>query len=234
MSTSGPELERVPLEREVTLALLALNAFVFLVEPHANHPGFRFLFEQRYSLSLEAVKAGYWWQFLTYQFLHGGWIHLATNLVLLHSLGPILETTLGRRRFLILYLGSGVMGGLVQLAGALLSPRFFGQPVVGASAGLCGLLAALGAVYAEQPVRGYLFFVIPFNVKAKMLLLGVGALTLAGAIFQWGHIAHLAHLGGFIGGLLAVNLMRVEPLELLLDDPAPAAASTGPQSPPGV
>lgn len=209
------EWEELPLQRDVTLLLLVLNAFVFFIEPHANQPEFRHLYEARYSLSAEGMRAGYWWQLVSYQFLHGGWIHLAANLLLLHSLGPILETTLGRRRFLILYLFSGAMGGVVHLAGAIVSPQTFGHPVVGASAGLCGLLAALGSVYSEQRVQGYLFFLFRFRVKAKYLLLLAGAISLGGALLPLGSIAHLAHLGGLVGGLLCINMMEVEPMLMI-------------------
>jgi membrane associated rhomboid family serine protease len=207
---SGGE-EALPLERDVTIGLLGLNLFVFLIEPGMREMARRW-FEQRYSLSLDGLRVGYWWQFVTYQFLHGNWIHLGANLVLLHSMGPILETTLGRRRFFGLYLASGAMGGLVHLAGAAISPRIFGHPVVGASAGLCGLLAALGSIYAEEKVRGYLFFMIPFEVKAKVLLLITGVVTVLGCIFPFGNMAHLAHLGGLLGGLCCVNLMDAKPL----------------------
>ncbi len=216
-----------PLERDVTLALVGLNLFIFLIEPSLHDPVARHWFEVRYSLWLPGLKAGYWWQFLTYQFLHGGWIHLGANLVFLYSLGPILETTMGRRRFLFLYLASGAMGGILQLAGAVSSPRIFGHAVVGASAGLAGLLAALGSVYAKEKIRGYLFFVIPFEMKAKYLLLIAGLVSVLGSIFPFGNIAHLAHLGGLLGGLCCVNLMNVRPLPDLQSVPPPDPVPNG-------
>jgi membrane associated rhomboid family serine protease len=80
-------------------------------------------------------------------------------------------------------------------------PDAFGRPVVGASAGLCGLLAALGAYHAEERLRVLVLLVFPMEVRAKFILLG-GILTSAlGAVFIPGSIAHLAHLGGFVGGL---------------------------------
>lgn len=207
-----PQSPEPRLERDVTLALLAVNLFVFLIEPTTRETAARHWFELRYSLWLPGLKAGYWWQFITYQFLHGGWIHLGTNLVFLHSLGPILETTMGRRRFLALFLVSGAMGGLLQVLGAVMSPRAFGHGVMGASAGLAGLLAALGSVYAEERIRGYFLFVVPFELKAKYLLLIAGLVSVLGSVFPFGNIAHLAHLGGLLGGLLCVNVMNIRPL----------------------
>ncbi len=213
-SAADSETEVVELNRDVTMSIVILNVAVFLAERLLN-PRAHAFFEHRYALSLEGLKAGAWWQFLSYQFLHGGWFHLGFNLLFLHSLGPVMETTLGWRRFLTLYLASGAMGGLVQMAGAALSPANFAHPVVGASAGLCGLLAALGAIYAETRLPVLLFFVFPITLKAKLLLLGFAVVTVAGTLVPIGHVAHLAHLGGLLGGLCVVNLMTVNPIELV-------------------
>jgi membrane associated rhomboid family serine protease len=197
-----PPEEDLPLERHATRVLIALNLAFFAYEQwlYRVDPGRKRWFELHHALSLEGLRLGAWWQCLSFQFLHGGWIHLAMNLLLLHSLGPVMETTLGRGRFLLLYLVSGTVGGILHVAGAWMMPDSFGGPVVGASAGLCGLLAALGAYHAEERLRVLFFLIFPMEVRAKFILL-LGILTSAlGAVFAVGHIAHLAHLGGFIGG----------------------------------
>jgi len=199
---TAPE-EDLPLERHATRVLISLNLAFFAYEQwlYRVDPGRKRWFELHHALSLEGLRLGAWWQCLTFQFLHGGWVHLAMNLLLLHSLGPVMETTLGRGRFLLLYLVSGTFGGMLHVAGAWMMPDSFGGPVVGASAGLCGLLAALGAYHAEERLRVLFFLIFPMEVRAKFILL-VGVLTSAlGAVFAVGHIAHLAHLGGFMGGL---------------------------------
>lgn len=208
--------------RDVTFVLVAINLVVAIHKIRLGTYG-ELLFDREYALSLEGVRGGAWWQFLTYQFLHagatmfrhGGWLHLVMNVLLLDSLGPVLETTLGRLRFLVLYLVSGALGGLVHLVGAALSPSLFGHPVVGASAGLCGLLAALGTIYAEDRIQARIFFVIPIVLKAKYLLLVAMLLSAAGVVFPFGQVAHLAHLGGLVGGLWCVNWLKVQtPLQL--------------------
>ncbi len=206
-----PRGEPLPLERGATRVLIALNLAFFAYEQwlYRVDPGRKRWFELNHALSLEGLQRGAWWQCLSFQFLHGGWIHLAMNLLLLHSLGPVMETTLGRWRFLLLYLVSGTLGGILHVAGAWMMPDSFGGPVVGASAGLCGLLAALGALHSEERLRVLLFFVIPMEIRAKFVLLGGIVLSALGAVFVVGPIAHLAHLGGFIGGLaLALALQR--------------------------
>lgn len=202
VAPTAPE-EDLPLERHATRVLISLNLAFFAYEQwlYRVDPGRKRWFELHHALSLEGLRLGAWWQCLTFQFLHGGWIHVAMNLLLLHSLGPVMETTLGRGRFLLLYLVSGTFGGMLHVAGAWMMPDSFGGPVVGASAGLCGLLAALGAYHAEERLRVLFFLIFPMEVRAKFILL-VGVLTSAlGAVFAVGHIAHLAHLGGFMGGL---------------------------------
>jgi len=211
-----PPEEDLPLERHATRVLIALNLAFFAYEQwlYRVDPGRKRWFELHHALSLEGLRLGAWWQCLTFQFLHGGWIHVAMNLLLLHSLGPVMETTLGRGRFLLLYLVSGTFGGMLHVAGAWMMPDSFGGPVVGASAGLCGLLAALGAYHAEERLRVLFFLIFPMEVRAKFILL-VGVLTSAlGAVFAVGHIAHLAHLGGFIGGLgCALVFQRTHPVD---------------------
>jgi membrane associated rhomboid family serine protease len=211
-----PPEEDLPLERHATRVLIALNLAFFAYEQwlYRVDPGRKRWFELHHALSLEGLRLGAWWQCLSFQFLHGGWIHLAMNLLLLHSLGPVMETTLGRGRFLLLYLVSGTVGGILHVAGAWMMPDSFGGPVVGASAGLCGLLAALGAYHAEERLRVLFFLIFPMEVRAKFILL-VGILTSAlGAVFAVGHIAHLAHLGGFIGGLgCALVFQRTHPVD---------------------
>ena len=211
-----PPEEDLPLERHATRVLIALNLAFFAYEQwlYRVDPGRKRWFELHHALSLEGLRLGAWWQCLSFQFLHGGWIHLAMNLLLLHSLGPVMETTLGRGRFLLLYLVSGTVGGILHVAGAWMMPDSFGGPVVGASAGLCGLLAALGAYHAEERLRVLFFLIFPMEVRAKFILL-LGILTSAlGAVFAVGHIAHLAHLGGFIGGLgCALVFQRTHPVD---------------------
>ena len=70
------------------------------------------------------------------------------------------------------------------------------------------MIAALGALHSEERLRVLLFLIIPLEVRAKHVLLGGVLLSALGAVFMVGPIAHLAHLGGFIGGLACVLLFR--------------------------
>ena len=216
MSTASQN-ERSPAS-PITTALIVINVLIFLWESRLGYFQRQSLIHH-YALNLATVKQGMWWQFFSYQFLHGGLLHLLFNLLFLHSIGPLLELTLGARRYLALYLCSGVGGGALHILVAWLSPNHFGSAVVGASAGLCGVLAAVCALYAEEKVDVKLFYVLPLRMRAKFLLLAVALVTMGGALFPFGNVAHLAHLGGLVGGLVALNFMDVKPLPPAEDEP---------------
>jgi membrane associated rhomboid family serine protease len=156
------------------------------------------------ALSVEGLKRGFVWQLLTFQFLHGGLPHLVLNSVVLYSFGRPLEEFLGKRAFLKLYLLSGFAGGIAQVLLALVSSPFsrFAGPMVGASAGICGLVAAFALLSPQSTI--YLFFVIPFRaVYFLPLMIAVTVILLV--IPSNDHIAHAAHLGGIFAGIAWVK-----------------------------
>ena len=82
-------------------------------------------------------------------------------------------------------------------------------------------LAALTAIYAEDRLKVMILFLIPLTLKAKYLLLGFGVFTLVGTVMPLGNVSHLAHLGGLVGGLWLVNLLKAEPvLQLGEEEPS--------------
>src|SRR6185436_8376203 len=121
-----------------TILLIIINVAIFLVEDRLNLRTRR-LWTEYGALSLAGVQHGYVWQFITFQFLHGGWVHLLLNCWMIFVFGPPLEVTLGKRWLATLYLLSGIAGGLLQLTAGILSHERFDHPVVGASAGVFGL-----------------------------------------------------------------------------------------------
>jgi len=130
-----------------TVALLIVNAAVFVAElAVSNTPRGSYLVGNYFALSLEGLEHGSVWQLLTFQFLHASWLHLLFNSLAIFFFGRPVETALGSGRFLTLYFSSGVIGGLCQMAAALLWPTRFGGAVVGASAGAYGLVAAFAVM----------------------------------------------------------------------------------------
>ena len=188
----------------VTLGLVLFNVVAFIGQLLVSH-FMRFPILGYLALSVEGLRHGFVWQLLTYQMLHGGWLHLLFNCWAIFVFGREVETTLGRPSFLTLYFGSGVVGGLVQaLAGVLIGGRF-AAPVVGASAGAFGLVAAFAALFPERRLMLLLFFVVPLSMRAKFLLLFEAALAVFGLFAGMDNVAHAAHLGGMAAGILFVR-----------------------------
>ena len=180
----------------VATLIIGINVAVFIVqnllEYRAALPIYDF-----FALSLNGLKHGYLWQLITFQFLHlqvnqGGIFHLAGNLFLIRLFGEPLETRIGHARFAELYLLSGTLGGL-------LSPEHFGHAIVGASAGVFGLMAAFATLFPGKRLH---FFFLPFSIRADALMAGAVTVTLICLFLPGSHVAHCAHLGGIFCGYI--------------------------------
>ncbi len=184
-----------------TVVLLVVNVVAFILQ-NVLERYIGFPVDAYFALSVEGLRHGFAWQLLTYQFMHGGWLHLLLNCWAIYVFGRDVEETLGRPRFLTLYFSSGIIGGLFQALAGVLVDGHFAAPVVGASAGAFGLVAAFATLYPERPLMLLLFFVIPLSMRAKFLLLFSALLAVLGILFPMDNIAHAAHLGGMITGIL--------------------------------
>jgi len=192
----------------ITVALLIINAVVFLVQMFASRMFVRGseIEGTYFALSLEGLEHGYVWQLLTFQFMHAGWLHLIFNSMAIFFFGRPVETLLGRDRFLALYFSSGVIGGIVQILFALCLPGFFGGWVVGASAGASGLVAAFAVINWTEPFTLLIYF-FPVTMRGKTLLwvsLGLAGLGIA---TPGSGVANAAHLGGILTGFLLSRRM---------------------------
>jgi membrane associated rhomboid family serine protease len=132
------------------------------------------------------------WGALTYMFVHADLMHLVMNMLVLFFFGPPLESRWGSRDFLQYYLICGLGGVLLSF---LLAPT----GLVGASAACYGVMLAFAMAWPDAPI----YFWGIFPIKAKYLVGFFFVLTLMSAFgSQGGPIAHMAHLGGFITGLI--------------------------------
>ena len=131
------------------------------------------------------------WRAFTYMFLHAGLMHLFFNMLSLYFFGPQLEMRLGGRRFITLYVVSGLTGAVLSL----LTPA----PMVGASGAVFGVM--LG--YARYWPRNRIFLYGVFGVEARWFIVFMVAISVLGGygVLEPG-IAHFAHLGGFVGAYL--------------------------------
>lgn len=176
-----------------------------------NHPDFHF------------------WQLVSYMFLHAGWQHILFNMLALWMFGSTVEDVWGGKRFLIFYLICGVGAALFQLGtmaielNVLLSKvnansiskeefmyrggQLYNLTIVGASGAIMGVMAAFGWLFPNAPM--YIIF-FPVAIKAKYIVIGYFLIDLFGGINpQSGdNVAHFAHVGGAIVGLILVITMN--------------------------
>ncbi len=189
--------------RSVTMIMVVVLAACFLVQSvvqsyGAAGAGARFI--SSLALTHFAITRGYIWQLLTFQFLHAGFLHIFFNCLALYFLGKALETSLSPGRWLAIYFGSGISGGLLHATGNWLFPGNFPGPVVGASAGVSGLLAAFSYLYPQQEI--YLWFILRLPAKFFFIIsviLSVFFILVPASGRDVG-VAHGAHLGGLLFG----------------------------------
>jgi membrane associated rhomboid family serine protease len=140
------------------------------------------------------------WQLITYQFLHVGFSHILFNMIGLWMFGIEIEHIWGSRKFLYFYLLCGVVAGLFNL---FLVPLLgeLPAPTVGASGAIYGVLIAFALFFPNRYI--FLYFFIP--VKAKYLI-GFFVILEFFMVNGGGNVAHLAHLGGALAGLVFILL----------------------------
>ena len=208
-----------PLKRPtvITYWLIGVNVAVYVVgaiygSPRISPEGFQHLFQLLW-LDPEHLAP---WQFLTYQFLHGGLLHLLANMLFLFVFGPNVEDRLGRWAFLGFYLVGGIVAGLSHFL-------FESSPVVGASGSIAAVTGAYLVLFPKTQIRIFLFFFFigVFSIQAWWL---IAFAIIKDLVFQgWGAdegVARLAHLGGYAFGagasfiLLWTGVLAREPYDL--------------------
>ncbi|KUO40136.1 MAG: hypothetical protein AVW06_02810 [Hadesarchaea archaeon DG-33-1] len=133
------------------------------------------------------------WTLITSIFAHGSFSHLFLNGIVLFFLGPVLEMRIGRKKFVSLFLGAGIIAGMAQLFA--MSPEIV---ILGASGAIFGVLGTLTVLSPRMPIL--LFFFIPMELW--MVTLGYGLLEAILAFSgSGGPIGHVAHFTGLVVGL---------------------------------
>lgn len=198
----------------VTWLIMLACALVFLWQsllPDAASRDFVFtygLVPQRVTL---VSDFGAWVSFFTSMFMHGGWLHILGNLWFLHIFGDNVEDNFGPARFAVFYLLCGVAAAMAQVA---IGP-YSVVPMVGASGAISGVLAAYLVLFPKARVVTLLpififfqFIEIPavfFIALWIIVQVFSGVISLGAAS---GGVAHWAHIGGFIAGLVLVFVFR--------------------------
>jgi membrane associated rhomboid family serine protease len=157
------------------------------------------------ALSRDGLLQGKIWQLLTFQFLHAAPMpfHVLFNCLGLYFFGRRVEEILGSRRFLAIYFLSGAAGGILQVLLTFI-PRHMDIPVVGASAGVCGLIAIFCTLQPMEELQTWIYF-FPITIRAHWFLKFLLGFSIFGALIPFDAIAHGAHLGGLLVGISFVR-----------------------------
>jgi rhomboid family protein len=204
----------------ITLALILLNVAVFLFEIGRPSDAALQSFIQAWGVVpreyaarkdfVPTIPLPYWSTLVTSMFLHGGWGHLAGNMLYLWIFGDNLERAMGHVRFLVFYLVCGLAAGLAHIYVNLGSV----VPTVGASGAISGVLGGYLLLFPRNRVRvityGRVVLVPAVYVLGLWILIqfvnGFGAVARTP---ETAGVAYVAHIGGFAAGLILVKAFTI-------------------------
>lgn len=194
----------------VTILLIAANAVAFFYEL-ALDP-----FSRNHLIGAWGLVPDRLWfpTLLSSMFLHAGWLHIVGNMWFLWIFGDNVEDILGRAKYLLLYLGCGIAAGLAH-AWINADSRI---PTIGASGAVAGVMGAYMVKFPRSRVLTLVpvfVFLTTYELPAAVILVywliiqffsGLG--SVAHSHLAQGGVAWFAHVGGFVAGILLVNLLR--------------------------
>lgn len=203
----------------VTHAIIAVNVFVFLLQPHSGLAARVFtytygLVPARYTSELLAQQFTLFQQVaavFTFMFLHGGFWHILGNMWFLYIFGNNVEDRLGPGRYLLFYLACGLVSGLCYF----LSNPSSVVPVIGASGAIAGIMGAYFILYPRSRILTLIPIIfIPWFVEIPAyFFLGfwfiIQFISAAGPDAYAAGIAWWAHVGGFIFGIVTIRFLSV-------------------------
>lgn len=181
--------------------IIIVCVIVYVVQLITGQP-FNFYFSLTPAL---VISHFFFWQPLSYMFLHGGVWHLVFNMLALFMFGCELERYWGSRKFLRYYLLTGIGAGFC----VFIFPSAYSFGTLGASGAIYGILLAYGLTFPDRII--YLYLIIPMPAKYFVLIMG-GIAFLSALSSPNSGISNVAHLGGMFFGYL---LLKKKPFHLL-------------------
>ena len=219
----------------VSLAIIALNIFVFLVLQGAGSGREGAEFTYGYSAVPREITTGedltepefitvdgqpieipqepgpdpIWLTLFTSIFMHGGWLHLAGNMLFLWIFGDNVEHRIGHVAYLVFYLAAGVVASFAQI---LVNTASY-IPTLGASGAISGVLGAYLVMFPTNRVTVFLLRIlvpVPAIVAIGMwaAFQFINQLGAAAVSSETGGVAYMAHIGGFVAGVVAGLVFR--------------------------
>jgi len=202
--------ERIYSPTPVVIGLIAANFLLFFYQVSL---GFRLpTFIETWGIVPDLI-ARQPWALLTSMFLHGGWLHLAGNMLFLWVFGRNIEDRLGSRNFFILYIVCGLAAAVIHVA----ANPYSRVPTVGASGAIAGVMGAYLIKFWKTDIDTlfWLIFLWRMSVPAPYFLIywfivqffsGLGSLSEVD--YTGGGIAWFAHVGGFLAGMGLIKLFK--------------------------
>ena len=213
----------------VTWALIGANVLIFMASLSLGQDGAEEVV-MRFGVIPDVIVHGHWaiaradggalgsWVTpFTSMFLHGGLLHLGSNMLFLHVFGDNVEDVLGRVRFLLFYILCGVGAVVGQV---LVDPNSM-VPMIGASGAISGVLAGYLTLFPHArvvtliPIFIFIHFMeVPAGIFIALwfvLQLVLGYLSLGLIAEGGGGVAWFAHIGGFLAGLVCIRMMYRKP-----------------------
>ena len=186
----------------VTTGIIVLNVIMFMIELAGGDP-----FITRWSVVPADIVAGRnWITILTAMFMHAGWLHIIGNMVFFWAFGPEIEDVMGPLRYAAFYL----LGGLIASSAQIIAQPTSTVPNLGASGAIAAVMGAFLITYPRDRIRTVLLlgWFIQVAFIPAIVLVGLWFLiqlfSELGAVaqVQSGGVAYMAHIGGFVFGLI--------------------------------
>ena len=207
----------------VTRNIIIINTLILIITSLTKN----FMYET-FALFYPSSPFFRWWQPVTHMFMHGGFGHLFFNMFTLYMFGSVLERVWGPKKYLLYYMVTGLGAALLHtgvewlqtlywqniiqtgdpsaaVAAAASMRRMLMTPTVGASGAIYGLLLGYAMLFPDSVMT--LIFP-PISLKAKCFVLIFAAIELVMGLSGGDGVAHFAHLGGMLFGLILILIWR--------------------------
>lgn len=197
----------------VTLLIIAVNAIVFF-EELTN--GDRFV-RTWSAIPIRIVHGHHTITLLTSMFMHASWMHIIGNMIYLWAFGRAIEEAMGGARYLLFYL----LGGIVAMSAQILGDPYSHIPCLGASGAIAAVMGAFIITFPRDRVKTLIFFLIFFRITLIPAVLLIGFWFLMQVLnfgsvaeVRTGGVAYLAHIAGFLFGVVTGRLL-IKPNRIL-------------------
>ncbi|MFO7917773.1 MAG: rhomboid family intramembrane serine protease [Anaerolineae bacterium] len=207
----------------VTIVLVIINIIAFLAEVLVFRFELRELVRQYGVVPMQILQGRRLYTLFTSLFLHGGWFHLFSNMLILWIFGDNVEAVLGKIPYILFYIAGGIAASMTHV---LVNPGS-SVPSIGASGAIGAIMGAYVVMFPESQVSVLLLFGFFFIIRrvTALLFLGLwfvmqffsGIASLGIETAETGGIAVWAHVGGFLFGLLIGFLFKGKAEEMSLE-----------------